>query len=64
MRWGRDLATYDVHWKVEKGTLPYSRWDILASLNDFYDIKHPLIMHNSYIKQQFTDGMNRDVIDR
>lgn len=54
MRWGRHLTTYDVYWGVSKGTTPYSKWDILEALNDFYDIKHPLIAHNMYIKQKFS----------
>ncbi|KAJ3091777.1 Exostoses (Multiple)-like 3 [Quaeritorhiza haematococci] len=53
-RWGRDLEVYDVTWDVSPGTLPYSRWAILESLNGFYDISHPIIQNNEYIKRHFT----------
>ncbi|KAJ3016056.1 UNVERIFIED_CONTAM: hypothetical protein HDU68_012451, partial [Siphonaria sp. JEL0065] len=69
-RWGRDMTEYDVLWRVEIPDDPLTlqslqkdplihktinKWTILKRLTNFYDISHPIVSQNKWLRQQFTD---------
>ncbi|KAI9316928.1 glycosyl transferase family 64 domain-containing protein [Obelidium mucronatum] len=55
-RWGRDMTEYDLLWRTELPEKTVDRWTILNRLVNFYDITHPVISKNKWIREHFTDS--------
>ncbi|KAJ3311802.1 hypothetical protein HDU76_003037, partial [Blyttiomyces sp. JEL0837] len=70
-KWGKDLALYDVTWDVYPinngkqteaiisrpgGHRNFNKWDILNKIASFYDLSHPILSRNGWLKSQFTES--------
>ncbi|KAJ3416794.1 hypothetical protein HDV05_000168 [Chytridiales sp. JEL 0842] len=70
-RWGREMETFDVTWQIEtityqvppstqrssrpSGHRSFNKWDVLNRLASFYDLSHPILSKNQWLKTKFTD---------
>jgi hypothetical protein len=55
MRWGRRLDVHDVTWLPKRYfDNSYNMLFVLERLKSFYNLSHPLIQNNIYIKNHFT----------
>ncbi|KAI9364524.1 glycosyl transferase family 64 domain-containing protein [Zopfochytrium polystomum] len=69
-RWGREMTTYDVTWSIEPVTdseeteIPeirpanhrtFNRWMVLDRLAEIYDLTHPVLSKNVWLKSKFSE---------
>ncbi|KAJ3064690.1 Crooked neck-like protein 1 [Podochytrium sp. JEL0797] len=77
-RFGRELRQEDVVWEAEKvhdvptleevasGRKPhkfYNRWDVLNRMAEFYDLSHPILANNTWIRNQFKEKEHSPVAE-
>ncbi|KAJ3352839.1 hypothetical protein HDU83_007641 [Entophlyctis luteolus] len=71
-RWGRDLTSADILWDVELPQRIFTdtrelkndhahhwsvdKWTVISKLVEFYDIHHPVLSKNKWIRESFTDN--------
>ncbi|KAJ3339261.1 Exostoses (Multiple)-like 3 [Gonapodya sp. JEL0774] len=61
--WGRTLRPAEVTWRPKAGNPPWSPLWVLERIHEFYDVDHPLVRGNQYIRKHFT-GKELDLFVR
>ncbi|KAJ3243228.1 hypothetical protein HDU78_000688 [Chytriomyces hyalinus] len=77
-RWGRDMGLQDLVWDVKvaphystllqlsadpKKHRSFDRWQVLKGIEEFYDLHHPILSKNKWIRDSFSDHELNEFFD-